>query len=406
MRAEAEVRRRIQERGRITFAEFMDLALFWPDGGYYTDPQRSDPRHDFYTAPGAHPAFGALICLQVYQIWRLLECPEPFWVVEMGSGGGLLCHDLVSFSRHLPGRFRHSLRYLCLDIHSSGGVRGSLDPEDRGRVERLMTRSVPLREVMGCFISNELLDSFPVHRVTVDGGELREVYVSMEGDRLVEAPGEPSTPLLHERLDSEGVQLAEGYSAEISLAVGPWMSAVSAALAKGYVLTVDYGYPARELYARPRGTLSCFHNHVQTEDPLRRVGEQDITAHVDFTAVVGAGQERGLEPLGLVTQREFLQNLGLGEMMSGLRRMGLSQREADGNRMGMLDIARPGGMGDFKVLAQGRGVGGAELWGFSPSPDVRALLEGAPVPLRSPEHLPLMEGRYPHLGFDLESLYP
>ena len=126
---------------------------------------------------------------------------------------------------------------------------------------------------------------------------------------------------------------------------------------------------------------------------------------MDFTAVVRAGVNTGLEPLGLTTQREFLNNLGLDEMMAGLREMRLPQREADANRMGMLDIARRGGMGDFRVLAQGKGVGRPELWGFTASEESRSAIQGLPVPLRSTQHLPLMEGRYPHLGIDWDGLH-
>ncbi|MCE2404558.1 MAG: SAM-dependent methyltransferase [Dehalococcoidia bacterium] len=400
--AEAEVHRRIRERGPITFAEFMEVALLWHDGGYYSDPRSTASHGDFYTAPAAHPAFGALLCLQLYQAWLLLESPRVFWVVEMGAGNGLLCHDVVSFGRRLPPGFYDSLRYLCLDVRPGPGLEARLAPEDRRRVSRLRARGVPLRGVRGCLVSNELLDSFPVHRVTVSGGELREVYVSLGEEALRECLGAPSTPALAARLASEEIGLAEGQTAEISLEVDGWTRAVSSALDRGFVFTVDYGDAAPELYARPRGTLTTFHDHVQTDAPLQRVGLQDITAHVDFTAVTRSGAAAGLETLGLTTQRELLHNLGLGEMLGKLRAMGLPQREADANRMGMLDIARPGGMGDFRVLVQGKGVGRPELWGLLPSEAARGALEGLPAPLRSLRHVPLMEGAYPHLGQDWE----
>ena len=103
--AELEIRRRIEERDRITFAEFMELALFWPDGGYYSSPDNIGPRGDFYTAPGAHPVFGALVCLQTFQMWQLIGRPESFWLVEMGAGTGLLCHDVASYSPYISRDF-------------------------------------------------------------------------------------------------------------------------------------------------------------------------------------------------------------------------------------------------------------------------------------------------------------
>jgi len=407
---ESEIRKRIQERGRITFAEFMELALFWPRGGYYTNPDNIGPRGDFYTAPSAHPTFGALLCVQVFQMWRLLDCPPTFWLVEMGAGDGLLCHDLVSYSVHLPQGFQDALRYLCLD-------RRVALLEDRRRVERLAAHGIPLRRIEGCFFSNELVDSFLVHRVTMTNGALKEVYLTLKDGKLVEVLDSPSTPALEERLASLGVSLTEGFSAEINLAMGPWMEETSSALKRGFLLTIDYGHPATELYSqrRRRGTLTCFHRHAQTDNPYVRIGRQDITAQVDFTSLIEEGRRRGLEPLGFNTQREFLHNLGLRELMARLPAMGLNQREVEANRLGMLDIVRPGGMGEFKVLAQGKGVGTPPLWGFGPAaagaqhaaPLLEAVLEGLPVPLLTPRHMPLLEGRYPHLAsFDLERLWP
>ena len=101
-----EIHRRIKDEGRITFAQFMEMALYWPNGGYYSVSSPTGPRGDFYTAPGAHPSFGALLSVQLYQMWLLLDQPRPFWVVEAGAGNGLLCHDSVSFARHLPEDFR------------------------------------------------------------------------------------------------------------------------------------------------------------------------------------------------------------------------------------------------------------------------------------------------------------
>ncbi len=409
MDLQAEIRRRIVERGPIPFVEFMDLALYWPDGGYYSSPDVIGARGDFYTAPTAHPAFGALLSLQVCQMWRILDEPSRFWVVEMGAGGGLLCHDLMAYSSHLPQEFRSSLRYLCVDRLGRTGAEDNLPTEARRAVSRLVANGAPLAGITGCFLSNELLDSLPVHRVTVRDGAFQEIYVTLEENRFVEVLGPPSTPALERRLGSLGVTLAEGSIAEINLAMEPWLEEVSQALQRGFLLTVDYGDLAAELYSprRRRGTLSCFHGHTQTDDPYRRVGAQDMTSHVDFTTLVEAGKARGQEPLGGCTQGEFLGNLGLTKLMGRLMRMGLGQRETDANRMGMLDIARSGGMGDFKVLAQGKGVGQLPpLWGFTPSRELEEVLETLPVPLLSPLHAPLLEGRYPHLTQGWDDLWP
>ena len=241
MGAEPEIRKRIRERGKITFAEFMDLALFWPRGGYYTQLDNIGPKGDFYTAPGAHPAFGALLCTQAFQMWRLMDQPDTFWLVEMGAGSGLLCHDLMGYSTHLPPEFRESLRYMCLDRVPSNGVENQLPTETGTKVNRLAAQGIPLRGIKGCVLSNELVDSFPVHRVTVQGGELKEIYLTVKEGNLVEVLDSPSSYALEERLDSLGLSLPEGFSTEINLAMKPCMEEVSSALEQGFLLTIDYG---------------------------------------------------------------------------------------------------------------------------------------------------------------------
>jgi SAM-dependent MidA family methyltransferase len=237
-----------------------------------------------------------------------------------------------------------------------------------------------------------------VHQVTLRQGRLQEVYVGLEDDALVTSLGEPSTPRLAQRLAEAGVALVEGQTAEINLGLEAWALEASAALDAGFVLTIDYGHPAAELYSpqrRPRGTLVTYHRHVQTDAPLRRIGQQDITAQVDFTAVVNAGRRAGLEPLGFTTQRQFLNNLGLGRLQRRLASLNLTQRKLEANRAALVELARPGGLGDFKVLAQGKNVGQPKLWGFLEQDEAVALLEELPAPLLTPQHLSLLAGRWP-----------
>ena len=408
MGPELEIRRRIRELGRITFAEFMEVALFWPTGGYYSHPGNIGPGGDYYTAPGTHPSFGALLCLQVFQMWRLLGCPSTFWLVEMGAGGGHLCHDLMAYSAHLPRPFQDSLEYLCLDRLPSPGVEERLPAEARRKENRLAAQGIPLRGITGCFLSNELVDCFPVHRVVVQGGTLKEIYLTLKDGNLVEELDTPSTSALEQRLVSLDLSLPKGCRAEINLGIDPWMDEVSRALTQGFLLTVDYGHPAEELYShrRRQGTLSCFYRHFRTDNPYIRIGTQDLTANVDFSTLMGVGRACGLEPLGFATQRKFLHNLGMGRFMTRLHTAGLGQRELEANRMGLLEIVRRGGMGEFMVLAQGKGVGTPALWGFEKSPEVEAMVNGGPLPLLTPLHMPLLEGRYPHMAFDWEELLP
>ena len=407
MDADAEIRRRIAGRGRITFAEFMDVALYHPGGGYYTSGERVGAGGDFYTGPSLHPAFGALLALQLFQMWELLGRPSPFTVAEPGAGNGLLCRDIVAAARAstgsggtavLPDEFARSLRYACLDRRGYGGLERGLPG-----VSRLAADGLPLRGMTGCVLSNELLDAFPAHQVTMEQGRLREVYVTPDGDGLATQTGEPSTPLLAQRLSSLGAELAEGQTAEVNLALDDWVEAAAQALERGFVLTIDYGRAAEELYSpteRFRGTLTTFHRHLQTDRPLERIGRQDMSAQVDFTSLARAGRQAGLDFLGYTTQAAFLHNLGLGQLLQRLP--GGHPRQGQAGRAGMRELAKPGGLGDFKVMAHGKNMGRPELWGFHPSEEAAQLAGRMPMPLPTPEHVDLTAGRYPSAVAEFE----
>lgn len=389
----------IHERGRITFADFMEAALYHPDGGYYTSPENRVGR-DFYTAPTAHPAFGALVAVQLEQLWRAMDAPSPFYVIEVGAGTGVLARDVLAYSAGLSAEFHRSLEYVAVDYQP---------PADPGGAQWLKAGEIPFRDVEGCILSNELLDALPVHRFEVRDGRLMEVYVTLEDGELVETLDEPSTPELERRIAGLGFDLPDGFRGEVNLGIDAWLDEVSSALKRGLALTLDYGHLAPDLYSPPRsrGTLRCYYGHTLTGNPYSHVGEQDITAHVDFSALVAAGEARGLSTIGLTTQRAFLQNLGFRQLLDSLHGMGLDQRRMDANRMAMLDLVRPDGMGDFKALAQGKGLPeDLRLAGFEAEGEARAAGALPRAPLLSEDHMELMTARYPHLGQQFEHLWP
>jgi len=407
MSAESEVRRRIQERGqrgKITFAEFMEVALYWRQGGYYTEREAVGADGDYYTSTAVHPVFGALVAVQLYQMWQLLGHPAPFTVLELGAGNGLLCRDIIACATGLPDGFARSLRYICLDRRPAAVAEHGL-----AGTSRVLADGVPFRGLRGCVLSNEYLDAFPVHQVVMSADGLKEVYVGLEDGKLVELTGELSDPSLDARLRSLGITLAEGQTAEINLTLARCFQDVAAALERGFVLTIDYGRTAHDLYdprQRFRGTLVTYRQHVQTDSPLTLIGSQDITAQVDFTSAVRAGEDAGLDTLGLVNQRDFLSNLSLEHFQRRLADLNLPPRQMQANRAGMLDLVRQGGLGDFKVLAQGKNVGKPALWGLEPSRDDIALVHRLPTPVLTDRHLSLPEGRDLGGEAEFESFWP
>lgn len=404
MNAESEIRRRIQERGKITFAAFMEVALYWSQGGYYTGREPVGAVGDYYTSPSVHPAFGALMAVQLYQMWLVMDRPAIFTALELGAGNGLLCRDITDYAANLPDGFAKSLHYICLDRRSVTRV------EQLGSsIGRVLSDVVPFRGLEGCVLSNEYLDAFPVHQVVMTKNGLKEVYVGLEGDNLVELTDELSDFALADRLNDLGITLAQGQTVEINLELDRWADDVAAALDLGFVTTVDYGRTVYDLYdpeQRPRGTLVTYHQHVQTDSPLTRIGSQDITAQVDFTSAARSGMRAGLDTLGLVTQREFLSNLGLGQLQQNLINQSLAPRQIQDNRAGILDLARPGGLGDFKVLVQGKNVGTPALWGLEQSPGPIGLVEGLSVPVLTDDHLSLTDARYPGAETEFEAFWP
>ncbi len=409
MSPESEIRRRIQQRGPLTFAEFMELALYWPGGGYYAGgPGAAAPfgaAGDYYTSPLAHPAFGALLTIQLYQCWQLLDCPNPFDLVELGAGNGLLCRDIRAAAAPLPGGFGNALRYICIDRCPSPNF------EVKGYgpgVARVIADGLPLRGLRGVILSNELLDAFPVHQIRLEQGRLQEVYIAVAASgALVETLAEPSTPALAARFAELGIELAAGQTAEINLQLDGWAGEIAAALDTGFVLTIDYGRTAAELYdsrLRPRGTLTTYYRHTQTDAPLQRIGRQDITAQVDFTSVVNAGRRAGLTPLGFTHQEQLLRNLGFDRFRRQLTALPLARAELTANRAGLLALVNPDGMGNFKALVQGKGVSRPNLWGFMPAADAATLAETLPFPPLTARHLSLPSG-WPAAGsgeFELE----
>ena len=420
--AETELRRRIASRGPITFAEFMEVALYHPGAGYYTSGDRVGAKGDFYTSPSVHPAFGSLLAVQLFQMWETMGRPAPFTLAEVGAGNGLLCRDIVvaasglntglntgwntGLNTGLNTDFARSLRYVCVDQGLAPGLERGVPGG-----HRVASHGMPLRGIVGCILSNELLDAMPVHQVTVEEGSLREVYVTQDGGGLALQTGEPSTPLLAARLESVGINLAEGQTGEVNLQMDTWADDVSRALARGFVLTIDYGRRAEDLYSateRFRGALTTYRDHLQTDRPMEHIGQQDMSSQVDFTALAMAGAKAGLDLLGYTTQAEFLGNLGLDAILPGP--LGAPRRQWQSARMGMRELVRPGEMGDFKVMAHGKNVGQPELWGFHGSGEAAAIVRGMPTPLPTSEHIDLAAGRYPAAEVEFEmswdSLWP
>lgn len=398
--AERYIKTVISSQGPITFAEFMETALYYPDGGYYLRADfDGDLSRDYFTSPEAHPAFGALIAIQIWWMWKLMGNPTPMYLIETGAGNRVLARDVLDYSKKLPVPFQDALSYITVDRSFFKSARN----QQTSAFDSVISSGIPFDGVVGCFLSNEIVDSFPVHRFQIQDGAIREIFVSLLDGEFTEILGAPSTPLLGHRLDSLGLVLPDGYRGEINLGIGPWVAELDRALQSGFVITIDYGYEAQELYSlrRPLGTLQTYYRHSDLSSPYIRVGAQDITAHVDFSTLASEGESRGLESLGLFTQAQYLLGLGIERWIREVNTLNLTQFERDANVMAMRELISPDGLGGFKVLVQKKGENKLDVAELAP---LETLTGSFPTPLLGPDHIQLMEGRYPHSGWQWDEL--
>ena len=362
----------IEEQGPIPFSQFMRWCLYHPEFGYYpTEEIKIGKEGDYYTSSCVHPLFGYLIAKQLSQMAEILG-GETFDVIEMGGGRGFLCEDILHWAKEKARSFYQNLHYTLIETapcflreqkkrlaeEEKEGKVFWMNPEEFERGEDLFE---------GCFLSNELVDAFPVHRVLLDQGNLRELYVTQRNGRFEEQWGEPSDPRLSSYFESMGVSFQEGQKAEVNLQALDWIEKLGRCLKRGFVLTIDYGYWAEELYApyRDEGTLLCYYKHRVSENPYERLGEQDITSHVNFTGLIRKGEEAGIKFTGLVPQYRFLMGLGFLEEMEAMEKE-LSEIDGLRLRLSLKHLIDPEmGMGEaFKVLIQNKGIENPRLDGL------------------------------------------
>lgn len=345
---------RIQQSGPLTFAEYMRMALYEPGYGYYvTGPAKMGWSGDYFTSSDIPALFAHCLGRQLFQFWEKLKRPAPFLVLEQGAGRGHLAEGVRAWAAREAAAFAEALEYQTTDIHSG---QDSLLPADRPRAHVLL--------------SNELVDALPVHVVEAREGQLYEVYVTCEDGHLRELLAEPSSPQVAAYLDLARIPwrtFPDGWRAEINLEAARWLEQAANLLrSHGFILTIDYGEKARDLYTRERrrGTLLCYHQHQANERPLALPGEQDITAHVDFSALIAQGRALGLRLHGYTTQRQWLENCGLSTELERRRAsdfaLAETNRASDQGQVALLGwynlrqraavLADPYGMGNFKVL--------------------------------------------------------
>lgn len=356
---------RIHDAGPLPFSEFMEAALYHPEHGYYSSGTVAigGEGADFRTSPEVHPLFAEMLACQVAEMYEKLGRPQPFRVIELGPGTGrmayaFLCHAATLVSEKIQHWEYHlvecSRTLIKTQQKTLQTLPGNLNAVPRWSAEE----SLGTYGGAGVILSNEFFDALPVSRVEVTDGRLRELRVDWSTERgFFSLACDPEDARLQNYFNEYGAELEEGQEAEACQEALLWMDRVTAFLRRGYLLTVDYGYLAEQLYspARRAGTLLAYRAHRVVENPLRDVGRQDLTAHVNFTALIRRGEENGWNAAALRTQTEFLLALGILERMQETDTQAVGEVERWRSRQAAKELFVPGGMGEtFRVLIQAR----------------------------------------------------
>jgi SAM-dependent MidA family methyltransferase len=318
------IQREMETRaGSIPFARFMELALYHPQYGYYTSGrERIGKQGDYFTSVSVGPLFGKILAKQFQKFREELGNPPEFEVVEFGGHRGQFRKDVLAAAPDLA--------------------------------YRVVETSDPLPDsIVGCVFSNEFLDALPVHLVQVKDETWQEVYVNAD---LQEVLGPLSTPRLAEYLRDLPIQYMEGYRTEVNLRALDWLTEVAKRLKRGWIITIDYGYERNEYFAphHSDGTLFCYYQHVKSANPYTNIGEQDITAHVEFTSLMEHGKKLGLEPVLFTDQSHYLLQIGESEIAEIVER---TAGQPSKERAAIHQLIHPELMGrTFKVLVQKKGI--------------------------------------------------
>lgn len=347
---------KIESDGPISFHDFMELSLYYPGSGYYNSPgEKIGMRGDYYTSPFLTSIFGQIIGKQLEEMWVLLN-KKPFTIVEYGAGTGILCKDILEYLK--SNKFLYSdLRYCIIEKSNAMTERQKEKLDEKVEWVNSIQEISP---VIGCILTNEVLDNFPVHQVIMKD-ELMEVFVDYQ-EAFIEKLF-PASSELKGFFEKSNINLPQGHRAEISLAAESWIDEVASALHKGFIITMDYGYTAMELCSERRksGTVVCYHKHKVNDSPYSHIGEQDITAHVNFSSLRQYGTEKGLEYGGFTDQAAFLVGAGITECIRNIER----KNEASNSQKILLiqkllfDLGKK-----IKILLQYKGLKKPALSGF------------------------------------------
>ncbi len=308
----------IRNKGPVTFAEFMDMALYWPGLGYYmTERIPFGPGGDFYTSGHLSPVFGWMLALQIDEMRAMLGNPDDFCIIEIGPGRGFIAEGILQYSlEHL--KWSENWKYILVEKNPAL-LRHQREYLKRFQNHLLWYSSIEEAGVdRAVVIANEVFDALPVHLVQYKGDRFQEVYVGLKDNELHEELGPLSSPEIAEYINQYYLPSIEGYRTEIPLKSKALLEKIFSSFNEVFLIVIDYGWSGHEYYdeERTQGTLLCYRGHTARDNPYEAPGEQDITAHVNFSYLKDLAEEMGIKNIGFVQQGTFLVSLGIDRVLS------------------------------------------------------------------------------------------
>ena len=357
-----QIEREIRECGPIPFSRYMEICLYDPAAGYYSrNAEQFGKAGDFYTSSDVHAVFGRLLARKFDEMWENLDRPPEIEILELGPGRGLFARDVLDWSKKKLPEFFAALNYTLQE--GSPALRTKLHhnlrehilagkaavPEERPDP---IHRALPPRTPLIVF-ANEFFDALPVEILGTEG----KLHLAYENNRLREV-WLPATAAELEILDRYGVHPEPGERIDVALLAQDWMTHIAQSISQGFLLVIDYGYTrAEQLAGRHRGTLLAYRHHSVSSDPYQAPGEQDLTAHVNFSALRAAAEQTGMQVRDLITQSQFLMSVGQKNQFADVFEDCRLPQERAKVALQLKHLITPDGMGEsFQVMIASRGA--------------------------------------------------
>ncbi len=367
----------IRERGSIPFSRYMEMCLYQPEFGYYSrNAEQFGKAGDFYTSSDVHAVFGRLLARQFEEIWRVLGSPSKIEILELGPGRGLFAQDVLDWSQKKFPAFSQALHYSLLE--GSPALRGRLEQTlarfiESGRASLLADMRALATQGPAIVFANEFFDALPVEILGVEG----KLAIALQDNRFTEIWTPPAPEELN-FLDQYGVHPEPGERIEVPLQAHRYMSSLAESLPNGVVIAIDYGYTRQEqLAGRHRGTLMAYREHSAGTNPYEAPGEQDITAHVNFTSLSAAAEQNGMTAQPLLTQSQFLMGIGEKDQFAdAFADCRLAQERAK-VALQLKHLVTPAGMGEsFQVMVAAKNIENGQVADLSGLSFSRSRLPG------------------------------